>query len=69
MQRSLYSTLLTRSPVVAPLAVWATGTHRVADEMFTEAARATAKEVTGEQRGLGLLSEELVTGVFSTGPA
>ena len=37
------------------LAVWATNTRRVTDEMFIEAARATANQVTDQQRELGLL--------------
>jgi malate dehydrogenase (oxaloacetate-decarboxylating)(NADP+) len=41
-------------PAVA-LAVYATRARRVTDEMFIEAARATADQVTDEQRGMGLL--------------
>jgi malate dehydrogenase (oxaloacetate-decarboxylating)(NADP+) len=37
------------------LAVYATRAKRVTDEMFIEAARATADQVTDEQRGKGML--------------
>ncbi|GAD09059.1 malic enzyme [Gluconobacter frateurii NBRC 103465] len=41
-------------PAVA-LAVWATQARRITDEVFLEAARATAEQVTPEQRAHGLL--------------
>ncbi|GBR51494.1 NAD-dependent malic enzyme [Gluconobacter sphaericus NBRC 12467] len=41
-------------PAVA-LAVWATQARRITDEVFLEAAKATAEQVTAEQRAHGLL--------------
>ncbi|MFT8990290.1 MAG: malic enzyme-like NAD(P)-binding protein, partial [Gluconobacter albidus] len=41
-------------PAVA-LAVWATQARRITDEVFLEAAKATAEQVTTEQRTHGLL--------------